>query len=110
MMWVSYGYDGSVAGNFFVLHAGRPKPKQLGIEAISDYSDDDQCYEGNLENGTITVCSIKHFIGSIPIRENAFHLVDGLPRAISPLSVALKTEAECSWCGALSCITGCRKG
>ncbi len=108
MMWVSYGYDGAIAGNFFVLHAGRPKPKQLGIEAISDYSEDDQCYEGTLENGTITACSIQYFIGSIPIRENAFHLIDSVPRAISVPKENL--EPECSWCGALSCITGCRKG
>lgn len=112
MIWVSYGYDGAIAGNFFVFHSRRPTPEQLGIEQIDDYTQDDQCYNGTLENGTITVCSIKHFIESVPIRENGFELVDG-KKEVNSLQVDDPSKGKngaCSWCGAKSCIIGCRKG
>ena len=50
------------------FHSRRPRQSNLNRTNWRLHQDD-QCYNGTLENGTITVCSIKHFIESVPIRK-----------------------------------------
>jgi len=112
-MWISYGYDGAIAGTFLVMHMDRPIPEKIGVESITEHFKDGS-YSGTLPDGVVTVKKFKQFLHGF--EENADdpsklawqrmiqeHLNETKPVTIDKVMVEKQTNKSnkqtCSWCG-----------
>ena len=114
-LWISYGYDGAIAGTFLVMHRDRPLPEKIGVEVITEMKKDGT-YDGNLPDGVVSVKRVKQFL--LEFESNAEgldmvawqrfiqeHLDEQIPRKIENIMVESKKNDfvvfphSCKWCG-----------
>ena len=134
-LWISYGYDGAIAGTFLVMHRDRPLPEKIGVEVITEMKEDGT-YDGSLADGVISVKRFKQFLLEFESDAKALdmvawqrfiqeHLDEQIPRKIENIMVESRKkrynpydfdekwmemiESKCKWCGGRngSHIQGC---
>ena len=117
-VWISYGYDGAIAGTFLVMHPNRPLPEKIGVEVITEMKKDGS-FDGTLADGVISVKQLKEFLrefesnakGVDMIAWQRFiqeHLDEQVPRTIENIMVESRKDSKigatnfkkCKWCGA----------
>ena len=123
-LWISYGYDGAIAGTFLVMHRDRPLPEKIGVEVITEMKKDGT-YDGTLADGVVSVKQFKQFL--LEFESNAEgldmvawqrfiqdHLDEQVPRKIENIMVERRKKGlnphdtiddvnfspKCKWCGA----------
>lgn len=108
--WVSFGYDGAIAGNFFTLHADRPTPESLGMSEIQSYGTEQ--FAGRLEEGTISAMSVRTFLKMLPDEASKVFCKDSVwPPALTTTKKTFIRRNHCLWCGASTetHIPGCKE-
>jgi hypothetical protein len=123
-LWVSYGYDGAIAGTFLEFHPIRPLPATLGVQQVTSFDGIslEQGYDGNLSDGVISVKPLKSLLAEIDKKENgapskewiAFEskLGDFNKKMMFNKVINRNYEAktiECGSCGSIPHVEGCPK-
>ena len=123
-MWVSYGYDGAIAGTFLEFHPIRPLPSQLGVQEVTSFDGMtlEQGYDGTLPDGVISVKPLNSLLAEIDKKENGtpsdewieFESKLGEFNKKMMFNKVLKRNYEaqrigCGSCGSIPHVEGCPK-
>jgi hypothetical protein len=124
-MWVSYGYDGAIAGTFLEFHHSRPLPSHLGVQEVTTFDGMslEQGYDGVLADGVISVKRLNYLLAEIDKKENGTpseewsqfesKLSDFNKKMMfnNVLNRKFKAmEINCGSCGSIPHVQGCPKG